>query len=262
MKTPITYYGGKQKLAAKILKLIPEHQLYCEPFIGGAAVFFAKEPSAVEVINDTNKELINFYDVVKNDFAALEQKVRITLHSRSSFGDASHTYNRPHMFDRVQRAWAVWCLAAQGFSGLIDGSWGYDVAKNTTTKKISNKRAAFTEEYAIRLQNVQIECTDALRIIRSRDSKKAFFYCDPPYFNSDCGHYDGYSIDDFEALLKLLSQIEGKFLLSSYPSPILKQYVKQMGWHQVTVEQQTSVNKGKGKPKTEVLTANYPLNTL
>ncbi len=39
MKTPLTYYGGKQQLASKIVSLIPEHRIYCEPFIGGAAVF-------------------------------------------------------------------------------------------------------------------------------------------------------------------------------------------------------------------------------
>ena len=60
MKTPISYYGGKQTLAKTILALIPEHRLYCEPFAGGAAVFFAKTPSKVEIINDTNGELINF----------------------------------------------------------------------------------------------------------------------------------------------------------------------------------------------------------
>ena len=73
MKTPLTYYGGKQQLAATILKLIPEHTSYVEPFIGGAAVFFAKEPSESEVINDTNGELINFYEVLKRDFSALKQ---------------------------------------------------------------------------------------------------------------------------------------------------------------------------------------------
>jgi DNA adenine methylase len=72
-------------------------------------------------------------------------------------------------------------------------------------------------ELSKRLQNVQIENTDALRVIRSRDSLMAFHYCDPPYFNSDCGHYDGYSIQDFENLLELLSTIEGKFLLSRQP---------------------------------------------
>jgi DNA adenine methylase len=266
MKTPITYYGGKQKLASTILKLIPEHKLYCEPFIGGAAIFFAKEPSGVEVINDVNSELINFYEVVKNDFASLEQKVRITLHSRTAFGDASYIYNRPHMFDRVQRAWAIWCLAAQGFAGILDGTWGYDVAKNTTSKKISNKREAFTEDYAIRLQNVQIECTDALRIIRSRDNDNAFFYCDPPYFNSDCAHYDGYSVEDFENLLKTLAQLQGKFLLSSYPSPVLKSYTKAQKWHTIEIKSGVSVannNSSKGqKQKTEVLTANYPIEHL
>lgn len=61
MKTPISYYGGKQTLAERIVSMIPAHNLYCEPFVGGAAVFFSKPQSNLEVINDTNKELINFY---------------------------------------------------------------------------------------------------------------------------------------------------------------------------------------------------------
>jgi DNA adenine methylase len=262
MKTPITYYGGKQKLATTILKLLPTHSLYAEPFIGGAAIFFAKEPSKVEVINDVNSELVNFYRVVQNDFVSLEKHIRITLHSRDLFRKASVIYNNPDMFDEIKRAWAVWCLASQGFAGMLDGSWGYDVSKNTTSKKITNKREGFTEDFAIRLQNVQIECTDAIRIINSRDTPTSFFYCDPPYFNSDCGHYDGYTIDDFERLLKTLTKIKGKFLLSSYPSPILAKYKKAHGWHQLEIKQTVSVANNSGKPqkfKTEVLTANYPL---
>jgi len=60
MKTPITYYGGKQTLLKYLLPLIPQHKLYCEPFFGGGAVFFAKPKSDVEVINDINGEVINF----------------------------------------------------------------------------------------------------------------------------------------------------------------------------------------------------------
>ena len=43
MKTPISYYGGKQTLLKHILPLIPEHALYTEAFCGGCAVLFAKE---------------------------------------------------------------------------------------------------------------------------------------------------------------------------------------------------------------------------
>lgn len=259
LKTPITYYGGKQKLVSKILPLIPTHELYAEPFIGGGAVFWAKEPSPVEVINDTNRELINFYEMCKNEFVDLEKRIRISLHSRSLHSDAKVINANPHMFSRIDRAWAVWVLAAQSFASMLDGSFGYDKAKGTTSKKISNKREDFTEDFSIRLQNVQIENTDALRIIRSRDTLDSFFYCDPPYFNSDCGHYDGYTVEDFEMLLKTLSESKGKFLLSSYPSPLLKDFKQRFNWHQIEIEQRVSVHRGAGKAKREVLTANYPV---
>lgn len=262
MKTPISYYGGKQKLVSKIVPLLPEHRLYCEPFVGGGAVFWAKEPSGVEVINDTNSELINFYDCVKNDFVDLEKRIRISLHSRQLHRDAKTMYENPHLFSKIDRAWAVWVLASQGFAGMLDSTWGYDIAKNTTSLKISNKRMSFTEDFAIRLQNVQIECADAVRIIRSRDTADALFYCDPPYYNSDCGHYDGYTLEDFTALLTLLSNIDGKFLLSSYPSPILKEFTKAHGWHQIEIVQDVTVaaKSGVRKKKTEVLTANFKID--
>ncbi len=263
MTTPLSYYGGKQKLSKLIVSLIPEHVLYAEPFCGGAAVFFSKPKSEIEVLNDTNRELINFYKIVEQEFVSLDKEIQITLHSRDLHRKASVIYNNPDMFSDIKRAWAIWVLATQSFSSMLDGSWGYDRAKNTTTKKISNKRQNLTIDYAIRLQNTQMECTDALRIIRSRDSDKSFFYCDPPYYNSDCGHYDGYSLEDYENLLKTLSAIEGKFLLSSYPSPILEEYRKRHGWYQHSVRQTVSVAKNNSKKppkqKTEVLTANYPL---
>lgn len=263
MKTPTSYYGGKQNLVSTILPLIPDHVTYVEPFVGGGAIFWAKQKSETEIINDYNRELINFYECVQNDFVALEQMVRISLHSRSLHGDATVIYNNPHMFDRLKRAWAVWVLAAQSFSSMLDGTFGYDRVKGTTSKKITNKREDFTIDLAIRMQNVQLECTDALRVINSRDHKGAFHYCDPPYFNSDCGHYDGYTKDDFENLLKTLQRVEGKFLMSSYPSDILSQYTTANGWQTMQLEQTVSVANGTGKPgkkKIEVLTANYDLS--
>lgn len=261
LKTPITYYGGKQKLSNVILPLIPEHTLYCEPFCGGAAIFFGKDPSCVEVLNDTNRELVNFYRIVQQDFVSLEKEIRITLHSRLMHKHAAVIYSHPELFSDVKRAWAVWVLSSQTFAAKLDGPFGYDKKGNTTTKKISNKREGFTEELAIRLQNVQLECADALYVIRSRDAAGNFFYCDPPYHNSDMGHYDGYTVDDFEALLRTLSGIQGKFLLSSYPSGVLEQYTKAHGWHTRVFEQGVSVNAKSGylKRKWEVLTANYPI---
>ncbi|MCH5685459.1 DNA adenine methylase [Niabella sp. W65] len=233
-----------------------------EPFIGGGAIFWAKTPSKVEVINDINRELINFYEMVQNDFIDLEKLVRISLHSRSLHSDAMVIYNNPHMFSRLQRAWAIWVLAHQSFSAKLNGGWGYDKKIKNTSNTIKSKRDGFSVELAERLQSVQIECTDALRIIKSLDHSRAFFYCDPPYFNSHCGHYKGYSIDDFELLLKILGSIEGKFLLSSYPSSVLDDYSRRNNWFTKTLDRKVAINNGTGKEskrKIEVLTANYEL---
>lgn len=265
MVTPLTYYGGKQQLAKIIIPLIPPHYTYVEPFVGGGAIFWSKPRSEVEVINDYNRELINFYEMVKNQFVELEKMIRITLHSRSLHSDALVIYNNPHLFDRLQRAWAVWVLCNQSFSAKIGDSWGYDVRDQTSSKRLSNKRASFCEDYAIRLQNVQIENTDAIRIINSRDHEKAFHYCDPPYFNSNCGHYDGYSKHDFESLLLCLSNAKGKFLLSSYPSDILNRFSQELDWHSIKMQKEVLVDKHSGKEpkkKIEVLTANYDLDIV
>jgi DNA adenine methylase len=79
MKTPLIYYGGKTLLLQHILPLIPTHITYYEPFVGGGAVFWAKEPSIIEVINDTNGQVVNFYRALKNNFSDLKRKIDATL---------------------------------------------------------------------------------------------------------------------------------------------------------------------------------------
>src|ERR1051326_6154563 len=95
MRTPITYYGGKQQLVKMLLPLIPQHRLYVEAFAGGGALFFAKDPSAAEIINDTNGEVENFYRITKTQFQELKAKIDGTLHSRNSYKEALSIYNHP-----------------------------------------------------------------------------------------------------------------------------------------------------------------------
>jgi len=264
MRTPLSYYGGKQQLATRILGMIPEHQIYCEPFCGGAAIFFAKEPSKVEIINDTNGEVINFYEVLKRDYPALEREIEISLHSRKQHHNARVVYENPDMFDRIKRAWAVWMLANGSYGSMLDGGFGYDL-KGTTSKKLANKRTDFNIDYAIRLQQVQIECCDALRIIKSRDTTETFFYLDPPYVGTDMGHYDGYTQEDFDTLLTLLENIHGKFLLSSFRNASLADFTRRNKWHTVEYRLASAMTHSNGKTvrsKVEVLTANYPINTI
>ena len=157
MKTPITYYGGKLSLLPKILPLIPKHDLYCEPFIGGAAVFFAKEKANVEVINDINGEIVNFYKVLQNDFNALQREIKATLHSRDLHRRAQVIYGNPDMFDCIKRAWAVWVLANMSFNNALDTSFTRST-DGKFSRKVASNRERFSDELTERISGVQIEC--------------------------------------------------------------------------------------------------------
>lgn len=255
MKTPISYYGGKQMLLKYILPKIPIHQLYCEPFFGGGAVFFAKLKSNTEVINDRNGEVINFFRMTQLRFDDLEKEIKSTLHSRELYKKALEIYKSPYKHTELKRAWAFWTLTNQGFASMI-GSWGFG-RDSSREVAVANKREQFTKVYAERLKVTQIENNDALKVLKRCDTSDTFFYCDPPYINTHQGHYKGYTETDYKELLETLSTIKGKFLLSGYPSEILSKYIKKQGWHCQSIEKKIAVSNRVHKTKTEVLVSNY-----
>lgn len=258
MKTPISYYGGKQTMLPHILPLVPEHKIYTESFAGGAALYWAKEPAPLEVLNDVNSNLITFYKVVKHRFNELEVKVRDTLHSRETFDYASIVYNYPQFFEPVERAWALWVMSKMGFASKLDGAFGYDKTSNSIAKKLLGSKELFADELSKRIENTQIECTNALRIIESRDTSETFHFVDPPYINSDCGHYSGtFNLMDFEELLQLLSVINGKFMLTMFPHKLLDEYIMNQNWNVKQVERTISASKVNRRKQIEQIVMNY-----
>ena len=97
-------------------------------------------------------------------------------------------------------------------------------------------------------------------MIADYDSEDAFVYADPPYIDADQAHYAGYTEDDFTNLLKQLARMKGKFLLSSYPSAVLDQHIKENGWLQRSKTSRVLVRADINKIKTECLTANYKID--
>ena len=245
-----------------ILPLIPKHTSYVEPFLGGGAVFWAKEPSPVEVLNDYNSHVMNFYAVLQTDFETLNQLVQTTLHSRSTHKAASAMYHMPELFTPLQRAWAFWVVTSQGFSSCI-GGWSYS-RSNKKSKTIVNKKKQWNEELSERLEYVTLECRDALKVIEKWDAEDTFFYIDPPYIGAHQGHYSGYTDDDFQQLLEILASLKGMFLLSSYQSDMLQSFTTANNWSTQMIEKPLTASKASQsgntrKTKIEVLTMNYTL---
>lgn len=278
-KPPLTYYGGKQQLMKTIIDLIPEHRLYTEVFFGGGAIYFAKEPCQ-SVINDINNNLINFYRQLKTNNKGLLTEIEATLYSQEEHRIAKKIYFdklsvedmhfSPDKEVKIKKALAVYVLAHQSYLSILGNTWNFSVGKRANRGSIHNNPNRFNQkklnmvlnDYADRLQNTSIFNDDALKVLRKSDSEDTFHYIDPPYYNSNMGHYGGYALEDFENLLRTCSELKGKFVLSSYPSDILTEYVKKNNWKSVSIDMFKSAGKSTGleadsSRKVEVLTMNF-----
>ena len=85
MKPPMSYAGGKQLIADRVIELLQPHDHYIEPFFGSGAVLFAKSPSRLETVNDLDDRLVNFWRVLRDRPEELAWACAMTPHSRQEF---------------------------------------------------------------------------------------------------------------------------------------------------------------------------------
>ncbi|WP_026600484.1 DNA adenine methylase [Methylomonas sp. 11b] len=116
-KPIIPWVGGKRRLAKTILPLFPDHECYVEPFAGGAALFFMKQPSDVEVLNDINGELVNLYRVVKHHLEEFVRQFKWALVSRQIY--AWLRESPPETLTDIQRAARFYYLQKLAFGGKV-----------------------------------------------------------------------------------------------------------------------------------------------
>ena len=257
-------------LASKIVPLIPIHNTYIEPFFGGGAVFFKKPPSKREVIVDTNRHLTNFYRVLQNpvNFEVLQHKLKYTPFSEVEHKDAK-SFNKAFDFEEnsVEDAHAFFVNIMQGFSRKENGSFALckknsEDGSNSRAKAFDNRK--HLELQSKRLRTVEIYDRTAEWALEYFNTYDAFTYCDPPYINTECGGYKGYTVEDYIRLLDLLVNFKGKFILSSYPNEPAEAYANEHGWHCKEFKKRMTVgiqNQDVDRESVEVLWSNFQLQT-
>ena len=265
MRAIFSYWGAKNTLRKTILSLIPEnYNAYIECFAGSAAVFWAKKPSVPEVLNDTNDFVIALYKSVIHHREELEEALKDVLYSEYHFKLAKEIYFSKEKHSDIIKAQAFYIGTALSMNGnLFSGFSLWTSSPRNHPKQLQIQKAhLLSEEVQRRLENVSILSRDAVRVVEKYGvNSKAFIYADPPYFNADMGHYGGYSEEDFKNLLDAFSKVKCKFLLSSYPSDMLTEYIEKYNWRCKNIDMLLTPSNKSDKMKTEVLTANYPLNS-
>lgn len=220
----VSWIGGKRKLAAQILPWIEaiDHGCYAEPFIGMGGMFLSRRVAPkVEVMNDRNREVYNFFRMVQVHYQPFLEHMRYRITSRAEFERLAG--EDPATLTEIQRAARFLYLQACAYGGKPtgvnfgvspSGFHGFDLAR----------LGPALDALHTRLSAVVIECLDYAELIRRWDNADTLFYLDPPYYGSE-GDYGRELFDrgEFAKLADQLAGIKGRFVLSINDHPAIRE---------------------------------------
>jgi len=215
---PVPYIGGKSRLSRTIIALLPAHRTYVEVFAGGAQVLFRKKPSAVEVLNDIDNDLVTLYRVVQHHFEEFVRYLRFQLNSRTWFRLWQRT--DPETLTNIQRAVRFYYLQKGAFGGLVrKRSYHYFISKrpNFNPKRV----AEVIEGLHARLAHVQIESLPFEQVLQKFDSENTCFFIDPPYLHRTLYAFNC-NLADFQRLADILKTVKGLFVLTVSDDPEMR----------------------------------------
>ena len=251
MVGPLSYIGGKNRLAKKIISILPEHIAFVEAFAGGAQVLFHKAPSNVEVINDLDYEVVNFFRVCQWHYEEFIRYLRYCLASRKLH--ELHVKTDPSTLTDIQRAGRFFYLQKNSFGGLIiKQKFHYGVIQhpNYNPERIPE----IIERVHQRLARVQIESLPYEQILERYDRPTTLFYLDPPYWRRMLYKFN-FTDQDFRELEQRLHALKGKFVLSLDDHPEVRKLFS--SWRMLPIDIAYTAQRKVGAKYKEVLILNF-----
>lgn len=250
MTPPIARMGGKSKLRKQIIELIPEHICYVEPFFGAGWVYFGKEPSKVEVVNDIDRELINLFRMIKYHAPEIERMLQYEFSSRDAFTEYKES-NIEYMTE-INRAIRFLYLISQSFASK-GNNYGYGTTIGPSPQIFYKGVLGKIKE---RLRNTYVENLRFQKIFEKYDRKDTFFFCDPPYVDTG-GYKEKFEEKDHLELVGILKNINGRFLLTLNDHEKVRVWYRRFNISEVNVTYSISKSSAARKKYGELIITNY-----
>lgn len=257
MEAVFAWFGGKRRLCHKLLRLVPNHSLYVEVFGGAASLLLAKQPSPVEVYNDIDGRLVNFFRVVRDEekLKRLALMLELTPYSRIEHDLSTALLNNRESYenlDDVERAYWFLYNIRTSFGGLLGRNFSYN--RLHSRRGISAAVSAYLSavdglfELHRRLRGVQVECLDWRGCLSKYEDRHGFFYLDPPY-HPETRAYPVYDyemgVEDHEELVERLLGFRGLVLLSGYANSTYSK-LEVAGWRRLEFGARSTVRAAHG----------------
>lgn len=268
----LKWVGGKRQLMPSIVAHLPENindYKYVEPFIGGGAVLFNLQPKNA-IINDFNEELINVYQVIKNNLDELITDLKKHKNEAEYFYSI-RSLDRNGEFKKltaVERASRVIFLNKTCFNGLYRvnnaGEFNSPFGRYKNPNIVNDPTLKAVNKF-LNSNNIEIKSGDYSDILKQAD-KKCFVYLDPPYHPiSESSNFTGYiqggwDIFDQARLRDACNELNErgiKFLLSNSSSPQIKDLYENYNITTVKANRAINSNGADRGEVDEVLIRNY-----
>jgi DNA adenine methylase len=268
----VKWVGGKRQLIKSIMDVLPKNikdYTYVEPFIGGGAVFFHIQPKNA-IINDYNSELINVYNVVKENLDELIEDLKKHKNEPEYFYDI-RKLDRSEDFNKignVQRASRLIYLNKTCYNGLYRvnnaGEFNSPFGKYKNPNIINEPVLRAVSLY-LNSTNIKILTVDFEDILKSLD-RNSFVYLDPPYHPiSESSNFTGYVQGGWDIFdqIRLREACDNlttrgvKFLLSNSASGFIRDQYKLYNISTVKAMRYINVDAEKRGEIDEVLIRNY-----
>lgn len=261
MKSPVSYFGSKTRLAPWVVSLIPAHRVYVEPFCGSAAVLFAKSPALHEVLNDAEHNVVNFLSVLRDQPEELEQVCRLTPYSREEFRRADLVERGLSDLERARR---FWLRSSQGWLHRSDPevAWSAPTPVTWASKPDTQQRQVDRfAEAARRLAHVALECRDASWVVAKYGwDEDTVVYADPPYvgLREDAYLVASVTEDEHRRLADVLRATPATVILSGWADPLYDEDLYR-DWWRAERANVARASLGSGE-MVEVVWSNRPLD--
>jgi len=255
------YFGSKLRIASKLCGQLPPHNAWVELFCGSAAMTLAKEPAQIEVINDINGHITNFFKQLRENSTELIRQIELTPYSREEFEQARIEQTGLTPIERARRFFVAAMMAINGSFGDSPGGFSFSnsYARGGMEARVCrwNGMPEYLKSIVKRLRTVRVEKKDALNLFEDFKNRPAsLVYFDPPYLGERIRGYDHdeTSIEFHEKLIKTASDANCMVFISGYKNDLYDNFLSERnGWTRQLIKATTKGSNGKSFEREEVV---------
>jgi len=264
VNTPFGYFGSKNKIALQLCTHLPPHDCWVEAFCGSAALTLSKAKAKIEIINDKDDEIVNFFHQLRDNYSELIRLIQFTPYSERELFLARTDEPNLSNIERARRFLVQSMMAINGVFGDERGGFSYSdsYTRNGYEARVNrwNNLPNRLDSVIKRLKGVRIESKDAKKLIKRFLNRPAtLLYLDPPYLGD---RTNGYNVDAnnekfHTELLGLANKANCMVFISGYENELYNSLLtEELGWTTKKIQTHTKSSNGTMYDRTEVLWMN------